>query len=204
MLTQEAPPETISKTMSVAEFIALPKDGNRYELVNGELIEMSGANRQHAKVTARIIQHLLNYVSDKDLGEVYSPDARYETVPETPSTKATVRMPDVSFVQTSRLPEAEDVYTMQFAPDLAVEVLSESNEYGDMENKVNEYFARGGRLVWVVNLWRREVYVYRAGKRERETFLAAEELDGGDVLPGFKLRVQAIFEKVTDATPNSK
>jgi Uma2 family endonuclease len=200
MLTQEAP----TKTMSVAEFIALPKDGRRYELVEGELIEMAGSNSQHAWISMRIGHYLMVYVEANDWGRVYSSDARYETVSETPTSKATVRMPDVSFVQTSRLPVPEDIYTMPFAPDLAVEVLSESNEYGDMENKVNEYFSKGGRLVWVVNVWRREVYVYRVGKRERETFAATEELDGGDILPGFKLPVQAIFEKVKDATNDRK
>jgi Uma2 family endonuclease len=195
MLTQE----NATKTLTVAEFIALPKDGNRYELVEGELVIKGSKTRDeslaNAKVAARLTYHLVNYVDINDLGEVYSSEARYETVSETSDNKATVRIPDISFVQTSRL-VAEDTSVMPFAPDLAVEGLGQTDGYEEMEDKVTEYFGRGGRLVWVINIWKREVYVYRPDQQDRKTFLISNELDGGGVLPGFKLKVQSIFEKV--------
>jgi Uma2 family endonuclease len=101
-------------------------------------------------------------------------------------------MADVSFVQTSRV--TRGVVTMKFGPDLVGEVLSESNSVTDIEKKTKEYRQAGSRLVWVINPEEKEVYIYRAGELQRQTLTVEEELDGEQVLPGFKLPVGKLFE----------
>jgi Uma2 family endonuclease len=188
MLTQEAPP----RFMTVEEFIALPNDGKRYELIEGELIEMAGANETHSAISMLIGTELNYFVRPRKLGRVYDSDARYETVPETPIKKATIRMPDVSFVRAERV--VPGAFTMKFAPDLAVEVLSDSNEYEEIELKRLEYFRAGGQLVWVISPMLQEVYVFEANKKYRANLELEDELDGGSILPGFKLAVRTIFD----------
>jgi Uma2 family endonuclease len=81
------------------------------------------------------------------------------------------------------------------APDLAVEILSESNTVGEMERKVRDYFFAGTRLVWYIDPRRRSVRVYTNPDQcvelgERQT------LDGGAVLPGFSLPLAQLFARL--------
>lgn len=180
--------ELLTKKYTIEEFLALPDDGKRYELVEGELVEMAGANEEHANIGANILAYLWKFVRDNKLGRVYGSDARYGIVPG----RNSIRMADVSFVQTSRV--TPGVVTMNFGPDLAIEVLSESNGYEEIEEKVSLYFGHGGQTVWVINPGLQEVYIYRAGSRQRETITVSEELVGEGVLAGFTLPVSNLFE----------
>ena len=180
--------EIITKKYSIAEFLALPKDGKRYELLDGELIEMPGASEEHVRISSNIQHYLSVFVRQNNLGIVYGSDARYAIVPG----KDTVRMADVSFIQSSRV--RRGVAAMNFGPDLAVEVLSDSNTYQEIEDKVAQYFNAGGKLAWVANPDKQEVYVYRAGSNQRQTLTTGDELDGEKVLPGFTLEVAKVFE----------
>jgi Uma2 family endonuclease len=135
---------------------------------------------------------LNNFVRPRKLGRVYDSDARYETVAETPIKRATIRRPDVSFVRSERV--VPGAFTMKFAPDLAVEVLSDSNEYEEIELKRIEYFRAGGHMMWVISPMLQEVYVFELGKKFRANLELEDELDGGSVLPGFKLPIRTIFD----------
>jgi Uma2 family endonuclease len=180
--------EILTKKYTIEEFLALPDDGNRYELVDGELIQMAGAREEHSRISNLIGFHITGFVLANKLGTVYNSEARYAIVPDSD----TVRLPDASFVSVDRV--TRGVRTMQFAPDLAVEVLSDSNTYGEIERKVKEYLGSGGSLVWVINVDEKEVYIYRAGSLNRQTLTENDELDGEQVLPGFKLSVAKLFE----------
>jgi Uma2 family endonuclease len=101
--------------------------------------------------------------------------------------------PDVAFVQSDRLPPAEERDRIcRFAPDLAVEVVSPTDRYVEVMEKVELYLAAGTRLVWLVEPGRRTVTVYAPG-HEPHTLTDEDELDGGDVLPEFRLSVANIF-----------
>jgi Uma2 family endonuclease len=105
----------------------------------------------------------------------------------------TLRAPDVAFVATERL-ENRIPFSGFFngSPDLAVEVLSPSDRWHDISEKVAEYLAAGCRLVWVVHPFERRVYVYRPNLPVR-VLERDDELSGEDVLPGFAIRVADIF-----------
>lgn len=80
------------------------------------------------------------------------------------------------------------------APDLAVEVLSQSNTVAEMERKRREYFEAGTKLYWEVDPRKSQVKVYTSAKRHK---LVDEDgtLSGGSVLPGFSLSMQTWAEK---------
>ena len=78
-------------------------------------------------------------------------------------------------------------------PDLAIEIVSPSNTAYEVTEKLEEYFRVGIRSVWVVYPPQSMVYVYSSPKQVR-VLSEGDELDGGDMLPGFSIPLQRIFE----------
>jgi Uma2 family endonuclease len=169
--------------MTADQLAHLPDDGNRYELVEGRLIRMPPASFLSSVVAATILRIIGNFVVERGLGLCAGADGGVRLKPN----PDTVRAPDVSFVRAERIPAGG--LTAGYwpgAPDLAVEVLSPSDRYPEVQRKVQEYLDAGTRLVWVVDPESRTATVFHADGRS--TFLAAEDvLDGEDVLPGFRL-----------------
>jgi Uma2 family endonuclease len=118
--------------------------------------------------------------------------------------KGLVRIPDLSLFLEKNLPGgkmSEEPIT-PLAPDLAIEVLSRSNTRREMERKLKDYFLFGIKLVWYVDPVRRVVRVFTSPEDVKE--LGKNEiLDGGEVLPGFRLPVSRFFEKL-ETLPASK
>lgn len=107
-----------------------------------------------------------------------------------------VRLPDVSFVSWTKLPNrelpAETVASL--VPDLTAEVLTGSNTRQEMERKRRDDFAGGVRMVWQINPDAQTAEVFTAV--DQVTPIGPDgELDGGDVLPGFKLSLKKLFER---------
>lgn len=179
----------VTKTLMRADdLLRLPDDGYRYELVRGELRRMSPVNRTHGRVALRLGAALLQIVERDGLGEVY---VKVGFVLE--HDPDTVRGPDVSFVSAARLAALLDKEGfLDLAPDLAVEVVSPGDTATEVQEKVDDYLARGTRLVWIVYPARRSVLVYRADgstQRLRED----DALDGEEVIPGFRLPLRELF-----------
>lgn len=106
-----------------------------------------------------------------------------------------VRIPDVAFIGFDRLPgrQVPRQAIPDLFPDLAVEVLSDSNTRQEMTIKLNEYFTAGTRLVWYVDPKTRSVDVY-TGPDKVQRLTGDDLLTGGEVLPGFQTPVAAIFD----------
>ena len=171
-----SPPHTITDE----ELLQLPKDGHRYEVVDGELVAMSPAGMRHEHVVMELGAILRNFVKAQGLGRVFAPDLLYKL----PSGNR--RGPDVSFMSTERLAAVpEGTVFPAIAPDLAVEVLSPSDRPRRVLDKIGEYLEAGVRLVWVVDPVKRQAAVYRTTTETR--YIDADGiLDGADVLPGFR------------------
>jgi Uma2 family endonuclease len=171
------------------ELLAMPDDGFRYELVEGELKRMSPAGHNHGRIGMRLAIPLGKFVADHNLGEVYAAETGFKlkTDPDT------VRAPDVSFIRRERVVEVGE--TEGFwpgAPDLAVEVNSPGDRIGEVEEKVQEWLNAGARLVWVVSPKLRVVTVYRS-LTDIVTLTEKDTLDGGEVVPGFQFPVAGLF-----------
>jgi Uma2 family endonuclease len=179
------------KLLTAEDLWKMPEvPGKRYELVNGELVEMPGAGGQHMAMVVFIFEVLKAFVVEHDLGIVY-PDGLAYIIARNPDR---VRIPDVSFVTHERVPEGgppEGFWPV--APNLAVEVVSPSDSAGDLHYKVRDYLTSGVELVWVVWPKSQVVSVHTPGAAVRELELH-DELVGGDLLPGFRVRVSELFD----------
>ena len=179
---------TQAKTMTADDLLDLPDDSFRYELVEGELRQMPPPGRRHAWIIAKLIKALLLYMDTHPLGEVYA-EFGY-LLAENPDT---VLAPDVSFLRQERLEGADLERTYWVgAPDLAVEVVSPSDRYSEVNEKVARWLAAGARLVWVIDPRRQQIAVHR-GPNTVTNLTVADRLDGGEVLPGWSLPVRDLF-----------
>ncbi len=157
------------------------------ELVDGVLVEKPMGARE-SLLALVISQFIRNYLMKHELGTVLGADGMLRLRPNL------VRAPDVSFISWDRIAgdEFPDDPIPELAPDLAVEVLSEGNTQKEMETKVREYFAHGVRLVWIVDPQDRAVDVYTS-PNDRRRLRNGQTLDGGDVLPRFRLPLRKLF-----------
>ena len=175
-----------------AEHLYSMDDRYEYELDRGRLVVMEPPGLDHGMTVARITLLLGTFVEAHGLGAIVTGDTGF-VLSRGPDT---VRGPDVAFVRAERLPAGEDARLFfEGAPDLAVEVLSPSNRPGQLERKIRNYRAADTRLVWVVAPRRRTAVVHAPNAIPRP-LTDADEIDGADVLPGFRAPVRAFFERV--------
>ena len=182
MATQQT---VAAPTVTLEEYAALPKHP-RYELVNGVLVELMAASREHEKTGSLVNWRLSGHVFPNGLGEVYTSNRGYVTGPNSPATS---RMPDISFVSSERLDRPELAGLLyDGAPDLAVEILSDSNTTAEIGQKTAEYLNSGGRAVWVIDIDARTLTVHTPNIPPL-TLTDADTVDGADYLPGFACSV---------------
>jgi Uma2 family endonuclease len=177
------------RRMTADELLRLPDDSCRHELVAGELRTMSPAGAEHGRVSAKVIASLSTYVESAGLGEVYSSETGFVLQRE----PDTVRAPDAAFLARARLEAAGSVAGFwPGPPDLAVEVVSPSDLYTEVEEKVMAWLEHGTRMVIVLNPRRRTAAVHRPGAPVTVLGTGAV-LDGGDVVPGWRLPLAVVF-----------
>jgi Uma2 family endonuclease len=177
-----------SAILTPDEFLRMPEN-KHYELIDGHPVEKH-MGHESSFVGGEIRYKLRQYLDAHPGGWALPADAGYRCFPNRPRL---VRKPDVSFIRSGRLPDERlpkgDVL---MPPDLAVEVVSPNDLYNEVDVKVSEYLSVGVPLVWVVNPETRTACVFRpdgSARRLRED----EEIDGGDVLPGFRCRLAEFF-----------
>ncbi len=182
----------IMKTSAVTsdELLRMPNDGHRYELLDGELRKMAPAGQKHGRIIINITTPLDQYVRANQLGAVYAAETGFQLT----RNPDTVRAPDVAFVSSERLAKLGEVEGYwPGAPDLAVEVISPSDSYADVEDKVFDWRTAGTRLVIVVNPRKRAVMLYKS-LSEISVLTEGDTIDANDVVPGWKLPVRNVFE----------
>lgn len=171
--------ETGSSRATEAQLRAVPRDGRKYELVDGR-IAVSPAGARHGVIAIRLAARILEHVEARDLGYVLDSSTGFRL----PS--GNVRSPDVSFVRKGRFPD-ERVPTgfADVVPDLAVEILSPEDRPRVILDKVAEYLEAGVSLVWVIDPEARTATVHRAPASVEEVGPAGD-LGGADIVPGFR------------------
>ncbi len=166
------------------------QEGKLCELLDGVLLEKVMGFIESA-LAGLLIEVLRAFVVPRNLGIVTGPDGTIELM------SGLVRIPDVAFISWDRLPARRypTAPIPQLAPNLAVEVLSRSNTPGEMSVKRQDYFTAGVELVWEIDPDARTVAVYTSAT-DITTLSETDTLDGGTVLPGFKLSLQHLFAEL--------
>ncbi len=160
------------------------------ELVEGVIIDMPKPKRIHGVVVAELTFRLTAYVKENNLGEVASGDPGF-VLERNSYGRDTVRGLDIAFQSKSKELGLPDFSWYEMGPDLAVEVISPSNKAGDIHLKVMQLLNAGARLIWLVYPESRTVVAHTPDGAI--TLHENDALSGGDVLPGFELRVSDIF-----------
>lgn len=174
----------------VAEDLDTLPDGDRYEIIEGELQEriMSSLSSHIAMVIGFLLQA---WARDGHPGSVMGSDGGYTIFPW---TAGDLRMPDVSYISKERLKQFPATGWLDIPPDLAVEVVSPTDSATMVQKKALDYIRAGVPLVWVVFPETRTVEVWRSTEPARELLRETDLLTGGEVLPGFSVPVAELFE----------
>jgi Uma2 family endonuclease len=214
MSTVAAPPETDTRTLAdlIEQLGGIPPEriranpppgaateedvlrseghaGLMCELIDGVLVEK--AVGYYESLLAMVLgRRLGDFVEEHDLGIVLGEGGTLRVLP------SQVRIPDLCVICWARFPNRclppEPIPAV--APDLAVEVLSKGNTPGEMRRKLRDYFQAGVRLVWYVDPKARTVEVYTS-PQQCAVVDESGVLDGGDVLPGFRLSLRDLFAR---------
>lgn len=177
---------TTTKLWTVADFERLPDDDYRYALIRGVLYRMPPTKPLHGRTMGTVAWLVRGFVVEHDLGVVY--DQSGFVLEDDPDV---LLGPDLAFVRADRVPENEAEYP-RLAPDLVVEVISPSETGPSVEEKTEIYLQAGVRLVWALDPKRRTLRVRRPDGTDR-LLGEDDEVDGEDVLPGFRLPVARLF-----------
>jgi Uma2 family endonuclease len=184
-IRMEAPPGTATER----DVLALRGGPERRlcELVDGVLVEKA-MSTQASLLTTVIIQRIWNFIEKDNLGVVLGADGMIRTFPDQ------VRIPDVSFLSWDRYPgeEVPDEGISSFVPNLAVEVLSPGNTKAEIDRKLRDYFLAGVELAWVIDPKTQTAKSYTTPE-DVQRIGKTGSLDGGSVLPGFRLTLKQLF-----------
>jgi Uma2 family endonuclease len=180
---------TEQRLITATEFMAMVGD-ERCELVRGRIVPMPPPpNFNHGEIISNISYELRAFIEPRKLGRVTAGDVAVITGRDPDS----VRGVDVLFISHEQYARRNPkMSALDVAPELMVEVLSPSNTMPAMLTKVEEYFAIGAKLVWIVDQENLCVFAYRSPIDVRK-FTLGDELPGDDVLPGFSVPLSRLF-----------
>ncbi|AFY56880.1 hypothetical protein Riv7116_4459 [Rivularia sp. PCC 7116] len=156
----------------------------------GELIVMPPTGGETGRSNSSINAQIYLWNEEKQLGEVFDSSTGF-TLPS-----GADRSPDVSWVEKSRwngLTKEQKEQFIPLCPDFVIEIMSPSDNVKKLQNKMIEYIENGCRLGWLIKRKKQEVEIYRPGK-DVEVLRLPETLSGEDILPGFVLNMQKIWE----------
>lgn len=172
-----------------------------YEVVGGQVVELEPMGAYQIRIASILLSQLEVFARTENLGRAVG-EMLFVLDAETDLK----RRPDVAFVSFQRWPRDRRVPESEawdVIPDLAIEVVSPTNDFDEVLRKVSEYFAAGVALVWVVIPSRKQIYVYHSETDVRVLPLA-DQLDGENVLPGFRFSVAEVFEETATTETRSE
>ena len=186
-------------TTATADVPAIPPPsvalGDLYEVVDGEFREKPPMGAFEFELASVLQDFLSPFATSRGLGRI-----RTEMLFDLGPAVARQRRPDVAFVSAEKWPlhlRVPKTAAWAVIPDLAIEIISPSNPATDVAAKVDEYFRAGTKLVWVVYPNVDKVYVHQSPKKV-DILARGDELDGGTVLPGFRLSIDDLFGPPAD------
>ncbi|MBL8153607.1 MAG: Uma2 family endonuclease [Anaerolineae bacterium] len=176
------------------DLMRLSAAGRRYELVQGELVEMNPVGIEHSDICGNAYRALYAFVAQHKLGRVNMDGLIFLLHIDPVTEKRTARIPDASFVRKGRLPKDYDrSRPFPGAPDLAIEVVSPDEGADELMGKIRDYLRFGTEQVWVLYPESRELHQFIQGEKGSHIYSEGDRLSGGALLPGFEIRVADLF-----------
>jgi Uma2 family endonuclease len=174
--------------MTAEEYLALPDDGNRYELWHGDLVMSPSADHAHGRVTGHVFRRLDEFVEARSAGVV-----GLET--DMVMSRTLVLRPDVHFVSFKRASIIRGL--LHGPPDLVVEVTSPGNWQQDVYDKRDEYEAFGIREYWVLDIadGRNRAFAWKLRAGQYQGGLVKGKSIESRVLKGFELFLSEVWKR---------
>ena len=168
-------------------FLKLPENSDRlFELIDGEIVEKMPTT-EHGVIAALFATFINIYLFTNPIGWV-AVESRHHPAKD----KRNDRLPDICFVNKDRSITKRG--SAPYIPDLCIEIQSPDDSAKKMADKATFYLANGAKMVWLVYPGKQLVETLTLDNRE---LLGIEDtIDGGDVVPGFRLPVKQIFPTV--------
>jgi len=177
---------TTTTLVTVQEFLQLPEpEGQRHELIGGEVVDMGSGKVVHEIVKKNLIKVLVLWLAQRAIAEVF-----VETMFQLDDNTSLI--PDLSVLFPGRATPGS-TGLIQGAPELAIEVVS-SETAARLEEKIELYLSNGSRSVWVAYPEQQVVWIYDSQKARK--FDRNQTLEDPVVLPGFSAPVSDIFEGI--------
>jgi Uma2 family endonuclease len=171
---------------TIDDLLKCPKDGQKYELVDGEIV-VSPAGFHHGVIVGKIVHIFATFLETHPIGQV-SPDNVGIRLPN-----GNLRSPDVILVSNEKLPSGKPPEGFgEFIPDLVVEVLSPEDSLKEVGQKIGEFLECGVPFVWLVDPARKTVTVYRSLSQTQQ-FSTNDVITAEPALPGFSCPVSRFF-----------
>jgi Uma2 family endonuclease len=173
--------------LTIDDFEKLPHELAYYhELVDGELVDVSGNTPNHNGLRDLLITMLLPYVKEHKLGRIVG-EQEYQF-------GQNAHGPDVTLV----IPEKTRLFdskkrVQRFVPDLAIEIVSQNDTFENLVGKAHRYRRCGTSEVWIFSIDSREAYVYSAGGR---AILDENGVFESSLIPGFSIRLGDLFDQL--------
>lgn len=195
MATDVVAPWAETVLFTANDLTRLPDDGWQYELVDGRLVRSPPPGAEHGGICLNLGMEILRFVKDHSLGAALSNDTGF--LLSQPGDADTVLAPDLSFISRKTMAPsavyAERGY-LHIAPDLVVEVASPSQHRPELSAKAIQWLNAGVQKVWIVWPEQRQVDVWEPDSDDPSTLESTDSLEGGTVLPGFRLRLSQLWE----------
>jgi Uma2 family endonuclease len=176
-------------TWTYEDYLRLPDDGRRYEIIKGVLYMANAPSYEHQYAVGEIARQMSNFVIDNNLGRVVSAPFEVHLAEDIRPVQ-----PDILFIQTSRLP-TPSAKNYEGPPDLIVEVLSNSTARQDRVTKFTAYEQTGVNEYWIVNPKTRSVEVFTLSRQEYALVgeFVADNMIESKVLTGLQIRTSSLF-----------
>lgn len=184
--------------LTVQEFVRLYEREGPFEIIDGERIPLMPTTIGHNHIADNLVWALNNLVRPNQLGKVFT-EAPFVLTDDRDWVKGS-RVPDVMYVSAQRYAAFQEKYPqweqepLRIAPDIAVEIVSPTDSYIDVDKKIRRYRQDGVKLIWVINPETRTVAIHTPDSDQHIMLEADAMLTGGSVLPGFSIEVAALFE----------
>lgn len=181
-----------TRLVTAEEFMAMPEPiDKRIELVRGEVVERQLHTIPQAMVSTHLFVMLDDFVQEQNDDIVFISGLGYLLRRDPDS----VRMADLSYVRNGRrmMCEIDGDSFWPTSPDLAIKIVGIYDLAYDVHERVRDFLQAGTRLFWVLHVRTQTIQVYRQDSTS-QWLERDDELDGGDVLPGFRVSVAAVFD----------